>query len=127
MADINENILSDVKNQVGVETDDNAFDKHLIPAINSVFMFLKRMGVGPDEGFMIKPDGNEQWTDFMEESPELEAVKAYIALKVGMMFDPPTSTALAEAKKENIRELEWTLHLSADVMADSEEVEIQNG
>lgn len=119
---MSDNILNDVKSQVGVEPTDKAFDKTIIPAINSVFMFLKRMGIGSDEGFIITPDGNEQWSDFMEESPYLEGIKTYVALKVGMMFDPPTSSALAEAKKEAIRELEFSLHFELDVMADSEEV-----
>lgn len=116
------NILSDVKSQVGVEPTDKAFDKNIIPAINTVFMFLKRMGVGPVEGFAITTDGDEQWTDFMENGPYLEGVKKYIALKVEMMFDPPTSSALAEAKKEVIRELEFSLHLESNDMANSEEV-----
>lgn len=115
-------ILSDVKIQIGVDAEDTAFDKELVPAINSVFMFLKRMGVGPTEGFIITLDGGEQWTDFMEEGPYLESIKMYIALKAGMMFDPPTSTALAEAKKETIRELEFSLHFELDASADSEEV-----
>lgn len=122
MSDIKDNILSDVKTQIGVEPADTAFDKDIIPAINSVFMFLKRMGVGPVEGFFITPDGDEQWTDFMEEGPYLESIKMYIGLKAGMMFDPPTSTALAEAKREAIRELEFSLHFELDVLADSEEV-----
>lgn len=122
MGDNNENILSDVKNQIGIEPNDNAFDKHIIPAINAVFLFLKRMGVGPSEGFTITPNGYEQWTDFMADSTELEAVKAYVALKVGLMFDPPSNTALIEAKKENIKELEWSLNFSEDVLATSEEV-----
>lgn len=117
-----DNILGDVKSQIGVEPTDKAFDKTIIPAINTVFMFLKRMGVGPEEGFTITPDGDEQWSDFMEDGPYLEGVKTYVALKTGMMFDPPTSNALAEAKKEAIRELEFSLHLELDVMADSEEV-----
>lgn len=119
---MSDNILTDVKSQIGIEPTDNAFDKTIIPAINSVFMFLKRMGVGPEEGFIITPDGDEQWIDFMEDGPYLEGVKTYIALKVGMMFDPPTSSALAEAKKEAIRELEFSLHFDLDVMAYGEEV-----
>lgn len=119
---MNDNILNDVKSQIGVEPTDTAFDKTIIPAINSVFMFLKRMGVGPEEGFIITVNGNEQWTDFMEEGVYLESIKTYIALKVGMMFDPPTSSALAEAKKEAIRELEFSLNFELDAIADSEEV-----
>lgn len=122
MVTTDEIILYDVKNQIGIESDDDAFDKQIISAINAVFMFLKRMGVGPTKGFTITLNGNEVWTDFMEEGPYLESIKMYIALKAGLMFDPPTSSALAEAKKEQIKELEWSLHFEIDAMADSEEV-----
>lgn len=116
-----EYILPTVKEQIGIDSADSAFDSTLIPAINTCFMILKRMGVGPAKGFTITPNGNEQWSDFMDDSPELESVKTYVALKAGMIFDPPSSGILAEAKKEAIKELEWSLHFEKDVMTNNEE------
>lgn len=116
MATNTEYILPSVRAQVGLEPDDSSFDDTIIPAINTCFMILKRMGVGPTSGFTITQKGNEQWDEFMEEGPELESVKTYVGLKTGMLFDPPTSTVLAEAKKEAIRELEWSLNFELDAM-----------
>lgn len=122
MANNNENILNDVKNQIGITTKDTAFDKQILSAINTVFMILKRMGVGPKEGFYITLDGNEQWTDFIEEEGvDLEAVKEYVALKAGIIFDPSPSSVLTEARKDTIRELEWSLNFEMDAMSDNEE------
>ena len=116
-----EYILQTVKQDVNAPEDD-AFDSSLVRFINTCFMILKRMGVGPAEGFSITLDGDDQWTDFMENGPTLEAVKTYVSLKAGMVFDPPASSVLMEARKEAIKELEWSLNFEEDRMSDDEEV-----
>lgn len=123
-----ESILTSIKKLLGIEEDYEQFDPDIIMHINTVFRLLKRMGVGPAKGFRIE-DSMSVWSDFLDDDTEdsLEDVKTYIFLKVKLIFDPPTNSAHIEAIKENIKELEWTLHFEADVMADSEEVEIQNG
>lgn len=123
-----ESILTSIKKLLGIGEEDEAFDPDIIMHINTVFALLKRMGVGPSKGFSIQ-DAEAVWNDFMSEDPNaiLEAAKTYIYLKVKLIFDPPTSSAMLEAIKENIKELEWSLNFEADAMADCEEVEIQNG
>ena len=123
-----DSILTSIKKLLGIEEDYEQFDPDIIMHINTVFRILKRMGVGPSKGFSIQ-DSGAIWGDFLDDDTEesLEDVKTYIYLKVKMIFDPPTQSALLEAMKENIKELEWTLHFEADAMADCEEVEIQNG
>lgn len=123
-----ESILTSIKKLLGIEEELEAFDPDIIMHINTVFALLKRMGVGPSKGFRIQ-DAEAVWNDFMSENPNdiLEAVKTYIYLKVRLIFDPPNSSAVMEAIKENIKELEWSLNFEADAMADCEEVEIQNG
>lgn len=121
-----EYILPSIKSQLGIDPDFDAFDGQLITDINSVFMLLKRMGVGPETGFTINSDENSMWTDFMPEGTSLEAVKTYVYMKVKLMFDPPTSSSHMEALKENIREFEWSLNFEEDCLKESEEGEIQN-
>lgn len=123
-----ESILTSIKKLLGIEEEYDQYDPDIIIHINTVFRILKRMGVGPSKGFSI--EGSEAvWADFIDNDTDesLEDVKTYIYLKVKMIFDPPTSSALLEAMKENIKELEWTLNFEADAMADCKEVEIQNG
>ena len=81
--------------------------------INSVFMILRQLGVGPSEGFSIK-DKDAVWNDFLSETSNLEAVKSYIHLKVKILFDPPLSTAVAEAYNRILNELEWRLNVEVD-------------
>ena len=45
----------------------------------------------------------------------MEETKQYVWLKVKMVFDPPTSTAIKAAYDERIKELEWTLREVAEV------------
>lgn len=114
-----ESILSTVKRIVGgISEEDTSFDEEILVHTNAVFMILKRLGVGPEEGYFIK-DKNDKWEDFIpgiESSPIFEAVKSYVGLKVRMLFDPPTGTA-QEAFTSLIAELEFTLHIEADPKA----------
>ena len=123
-----ESILTSIKKLLGIEEDYEQFDPDIIMHINTVFALLKRMGVGPSKGFSIQ-DADATWVDYMGDDPNaiLESVKTYIYLKVKLIFDPPNSSAVMEAIKENIKELEWSLHFEVDAMADCKEVEIQNG
>lgn len=111
-----DSILTSVKKLLGLTEEYTAFDLDLIMHINSVFMILNQMGVGPAGGFSIS-DATATWSEFMADWPNIEAVKSYVALKVRMLFDPPQSSTVMEAVKNQISELEWRLY----VMCDKEE------
>lgn len=106
-------ILTSVKKQLGIDADYTQFDQDIIMHINSVFSILTQLGVGSDDGFSITGD-TEEWTDFIDEDPRLEMVKSYVGLKVRMIFDPPTSSPIAEAIKQNIAELEYRMYVLTD-------------
>lgn len=109
-----ESILTSIKNLLGIVEEQKDFDAQIIIHINSVLGFLTQIGVGPVEGFSIQDD-TAAWTDYIpEEGQKLEAVKSYIYLKVRLMFDPPTSSALIENTNKLISELEWRLSVSVD-------------
>ncbi len=108
-----ESILTSIKKLLGIAEEDTNFDQDLIMHINSVFMILTQLGVGPSKGFAIK-DENDIWSDFIPEQSSLEAVKSYVYMKVRLMFDPPLSSAVADAINRNISELEWRLNVGAE-------------
>ena len=108
-----ESILISIKKLLGINKDYDAFDTDIIIHINSVFMILNQLGVGPYDCFSIQDD-LATWNQFISRADQLEAVKTYIYLKVKLMFDPPLSTAVAEANKQMISELEWRLNVQAD-------------
>lgn len=106
-------ILVSIKKLLGLAADYTAFDTDIMLHINSVFMILNQLGVGPKAGFAIKGDA-ECWTDFLPDTPKLEAVKSYTYLKVRLMFDPPTSSSVLESYQRQISELEWRINAVAE-------------
>ena len=111
-----ESILTSVKKQLGIAEDYEHFDPDLIISINSVFSVLNQLGVGPEEGYSIS-DANDNWSDFLPAGKKLELVKTYVYLKVRLIFDPPTSSAVMEAVKQNIAEQEWRILAVVDFPA----------
>lgn len=109
----NGSILISIKKLLNVEEDDSSFDTDIGMLINNEFMTLHQLGIGPDEGFSIT-DADTRWTDFSNDNTLLETVKAYVYMKVRMIFDPPASSVVAEAFNSQIRELEWRLNVQAE-------------
>lgn len=108
-----DSILASIKKLLGITAEYTQFDTDLIIHINSVFSILTQLGVGPSTGFSIH-DEYSVWIDFLPEDPRLEMVKTYVYLKVRLMFDPPDRSAVADAMKRQIDELEFRLNVAAD-------------
>ena len=106
-------ILTSIKKLLGIAEDYAEFDEDIMTHINSVFLNLTQLGVGPEEGFMIK-DGTAEWEDFINDSTQLQAVKTYVYLKVKLLFDPPLSSSVTESINRMIAELEWRLNAAVD-------------
>lgn len=104
---INDSILNDIRTAAGLESDNDAFDTDLVIHINSLFNFLTQCGVGPEEGFSISGD-SENWSDFISDERQ-NMVKSYMLLKTRLLFDPPTSSFVLTAWKEEVAEMEWRL------------------
>lgn len=111
---MDESILNSVKDMIAGGAIHEHFDKELIMHINSVIATLRQIGIGPQDGFAIKDD-IATWSDLIGDSTILEAVKSYVGFKVRMMFDPPASSSVSEAIKENIKELEWRLGTTYEI------------
>lgn len=109
-----DSILTSVKKMLGPEEDYEHFDPDIIMHINSVFMILNQLGVGPKTMFRIE-DKEAIWSDFMPEGEMLELVKSYMYLRVRMLFDPPQSSALMEAMNNQIKEFEWRLNIQVEI------------
>lgn len=104
-----ESILTSVKSMADIGGEYDVYDTNIIMLINSVFMTLKQLGVGPKEGFFIE-DETAVWTDFIEDVSKLQAIKTYISLKVKILFDPNSIGASTLAAYERtIQELEWRI------------------
>ena len=108
-----ESILTSIKKLMGIPEDYTHYDADIIMHINSVFMILNQLGVGPSDGFSIT-DKTSVWSDFISDNKNLEAVKSYMYMKVRLLFDPPLSSAVMECMNRMIGELEWRLNSEAE-------------
>ena len=108
-----ESILTSVKKLLGIAEEYEQFDADLIMHINTVFMILTQLGVGPAQGFIIE-DKSTDWTEFIEDPVQLQALKSYMYLRVKVIFDPPLSSSVLESMNRMIAEFEWRLRLGAD-------------
>lgn len=110
---MNDSILTSIKKMLGIAEEYTHFDTDIIIHINTVFMTLNQLGVGPSSGFKIE-DNSKLWMDYISDDDDLEAVKTYIYLKVKLVFDPPLSSAVMSVIQQSITELEWRLNVQTE-------------
>lgn len=110
-----DSILTSVKKMLGLTEDYEYFDADLIMHINSVFMILQQLGVGPVTGYAIT-DKSNTWSEFQSSNVKnIEMVKSYIYMKVKLMFDIAGMTnPLIEAYQKRCDEFEWRLNVQVD-------------
>ena len=122
-----DSILLSIKKLLGIKADYTNFDQDIIMHINSVFIVLKQLGVGPVEGFSIS-DENSIWDDYIDADEDITVsmVKSYMYAKVRLLFDPPLSSALIDALNRTISEFEWRLNVESDAINTTVEEATQN-
>lgn len=108
-----DSILTSVKKMLGIAEFDTSFDMDIIIAINSVFMILNQMGVGPSEVFSIN-DATTTWDAFINGDKNMQSVKTYMYQKVRLIFDPPANSAILQAMQASVNEFEWRLNVACD-------------
>ena len=113
-----DSILTSVKKIIGISEEDESFDTDLITHINSVLMILNQLGVGPEDGFSIT-DKSAVWTDVIGDNKLIEATKTFVGLKVRLIFDPPTSSAVLDSINKTISELEWRINVMVENKANA--------
>jgi uncharacterized protein YgiM (DUF1202 family) len=119
-----ESILTSIKKLLGIAEEYEHFDSDIIMHINSVFMTLTQLGVGPSEGFYIT-DEETVWSDYITDPNRLQAVKTYMYLKIRLVFDSASlGSATLAAYERQIQELEWRLNVETDTPREGDIPEI---
>lgn len=108
-----ESILNSIKKFIGIDAEYTHFDPDIIMHINSVFMDLNQLGIGPADGFYIEDDTTE-WTEYIPDPTKFQAVKSYMELRVKLLFDPPSSSAVIDSMERQIDKYEWRLNVAAE-------------
>lgn len=110
-----DSILDSTKKILGLNSDYTPFDFDILTYINGTFSILDQLGIGPIGGFSIE-DNVPTWDEYPVPANQLNLVRTYMFLKVRMLFDPPTTSFLIEATNNQIREHEWRLNSSREVI-----------
>lgn len=111
---MNDSILTSVKKLNNIAESDTSFDADLIMYINSVLMVIMQEWHGVDHAFVIE-DKTATWEDFLGENEiDYESLKVYVGLRVKLLFDPPTNSAVLEAMKKEMEDLEWRMYIWKD-------------
>ena len=118
-------ILETVRKLVGGSEGNDVFDIDLLTHINSTFSVLTQIGVGPASGFLVTADS--KWSDFLGDEIKLEMVKSYVYLKAKLIFDPPQSSSVAQAMKQQADEFEWRVSVEVDPSPPSIVSEVEGG
>ena len=107
-----ESILNTIKQMLGDNLNNNAFDLDIIININSSLSVLHQVGVGGTP-FQITGE-TEKWSDLLGEQNGIEMVKTYIYLKAKMVFDPPSSSFVLDSMNRIAQEYEWRINVQVD-------------
>ena len=106
-------ILDSIKQLLGIDVNDNNFDKELVVYINGALMILNQLGVGPENGYLIDNNYNT-WEEFIGERDDLEIIKSAVYLRVRLIFDPPQNSFLVNALEKQMEEYDWRITLQSN-------------
>lgn len=110
---MSDSILTSTKKVLGLEDEYTPFDVNVLMYINSTFSKLNQLGIGPENGFAIV-DKSTTWDAFIGTDARFNLVQTYVYLSVRLLFDPPQTSYLIEAIKEQMKEHEWRLVALSD-------------
>ena len=132
---MNDSILNSIKKMLGITEEYEHFDQDIIAHINSAFMVLTQLGVGPSSGFFIT-DKSATWSNFItnegtisksrsrprelaitqaaNSTTNVGMIQSYIYMKVKLLFDPPQNSFLVDSLNKSISEYEWRLNAMFD-------------
>lgn len=116
-----DSILKSTKMMLGIDPAYTVFDHEVITNINSAMSSLNQIGVG--DATPIEDD-TAVWSDLEWPVVQLNLAKTLVFLRVKLAFDPPGTSYLIDAIKEQIKEQEWRLSTFVEgnrVLPNSEE------
>lgn len=105
---MSDSILTSVKKALGLAEEYTAFDADILMHINSAFVTLNQLGIGPEDGFSIE-DKSVLWGTFLGTDKRLNNVKTWTYLSVRLVFDPPATSFTIDAFQKQLDELTWRI------------------
>lgn len=111
-------ILTSVKKMCGVAEEDESFDLDILTHVNTTFSTINlQIGIGPEGGFLIE-DKSVTWDAYLgSDHKRFNDIKSYMYLRVRYLFDPPGTSFLLTAFKEEMIRFEILLGIERDLTA----------
>ena len=106
-------ILTSTKKVLGLAEDYTAFDEDVLQFINGALSTAEQAGAGLSDIFFIS-SADTTWDDLGLDPKNLQMLKNYVYLKARLLFDPPTTSFVLDAMKQQIQELEWRMNVRED-------------
>ena len=111
---MNESILISIKELLGISTEEDFFDPQIIMHINTYIAVLAHIGLTTSKLFEVSST-SQTWDQLLgTRINNLNMVKSYVFIKVKLIFDPPPSSFVLEAYKNQATELEWRINELAE-------------
>ena len=111
---MDESILKTIKSMLNIEEDISDFDQDLIVLINASLSRLYQLGIGEPQFRITGPE--ETWSQLLgEKEYYLESVKELVYIDTKLIFDPPTSSIVMNAYKEQRKEDQWRIAAQIDM------------
>ena len=101
-------ILTSVKKLLGIQEDYDYFDTDILMNINMVLPVLKQIGVDNNINTVTE---ETTWEELSSSTEIVNLLRVYVALRVRLVFDPPTNSSLLDAMQKKVDELEWRLNV----------------
>lgn len=110
-------VLYYVKDFLGVDVSNCAFDAQILSYINMAISVLRQLGVGESHADTVPnvTGIEETWLDVIgPDEVFLEIVKTFVGLSVRLYFDPPANSFLVSSIKDKIDELTWRIEVEIE-------------
>lgn len=104
-------VLSSIKDYLAVN-DTDAFDQEILMLVHSALSSLDQIGkvTIPSE-----ITNSTTWESICQDGKLRPFVKNYVFCKVRLIFDPPSSSIVADAINKSISESEWRFYYGSEV------------
>lgn len=111
--DVTRSILKDIRDSLGLASDDSSFDTELLMHINSAISKLNQNGVGK---FLVVTDDKPTWGDLQdplqtEGNKVFQMVPLFIKIDTKLLFDPPPPSSV-QYHSSNADQLLWRLKIA---------------
>ena len=97
-------ILEDTKKALGIVPGYEAFDDQILMHINTARMDLAQVGAKCNT-----PIEKTTGWDVFDSIDDVSAIKSYIAMKVRLIFDPPSNSFVVTSYQKLIEEAAWRI------------------